>query len=307
MRKRAICSLLVGFITAALAAGFTPAVANATPALIYAAVGDSFSAGPASGYPSKDFTVYEQGTGTSGNQCYRSTTAYPLLVEKDKGLTLSNATCSGAVTTDVLHASTRTLSNGSVVTVPAQIDSVPSNAAVVPITIGGNDIGFGDFSACIVNTLIPNPVCTESSPQIVAARALLQTLRPKVANVIAAVQAKAPAAKVIITGYPKVVSSNGGGPGAPGCYPWLAQSEATLANDVEVELNSIIQLAAQSAGVTYVNPYDNGGFSNPYGTNACVVGPTQQINGILVEFPAGALHPNWKGMRSYADLVGAAI
>lgn len=278
--------------------------ASAAPVAIQASIGDSFAAGPGSGISAEDQSIYEAGTGRGGNECFRASTGYPVKVARDKGYALVNATCAGSLTDHILNGWNRTTSDGRTVFIPPQIDSIPSDASVVTITTGGNDIGFADFVSCILNLFNPLPVCDETQPAIQQARAKLQTVGEKVGNVIAAVKTKAPGAKVVITGYPKVVPLRG--QPAPGCFPWLASIEQFIANDVEQQLNAAIKSAANSYGATFVDVYYSSGFVQPLPTDACSITPNRMINGVIIPFPEAALHPNNQGQhKGYAPAVRA--
>ncbi len=280
--------------------------ANAAPATpVYVALGDSFAAGPGSGISAEDQSVYAAGTGKTGNQCYRAKSAYPTLVAQNKGYTLVNATCSGAVTADILNQVTRTTSDGRTVTIPPQIDSVPTNANVVTITIGGNDAQFVPFVACVVGNVISgdNP-CTEASSATIATRAAIATLQAKVAGTIDAVKAKAPEAKIIVTGYPRVVSESANifNPATSGCTPWLTGTEGQISNSINRGLNAAIQQAAAASGVTYVDFYDKGSFDLT--TTACSLF-NRKINGAIALAQEASFHPNNQGQWAMAALVGA--
>lgn len=251
--------IAVGLTVITLIAGVTlttnTAAAQQVSKPIYVALGDSFASGQGSGLFAEDTSVYAAGTGASGNECYRASSAYPELVAHSKNYTLINATCGGATTADVLNPLVRTTGQGNVVPIPAQIDSVPANANVVSLTIGGNDAQFVPFVSCVVNNLNPSPPCTESSAATQATLAALSSLQSQVLTVINAVKAKAPGAKVIVTGYPRVVteSANLLDSRSNGCFPWLTGGEGQLSNVINRGVNTAVQGAAAAAGATYVD------------------------------------------------------
>lgn len=110
--------------------------------LEYVAMGDSFSSGEGVG----PFITGTAEEGTNANECHRSTSAYPLLLDTDSALQLNLSmfvACSGATTNNVL-------STGQYDESP-QIDALSSSTDVVTITIGGNDMGFTQFAtACVL-------------------------------------------------------------------------------------------------------------------------------------------------------------
>lgn len=123
------------------------------PAAKYVAMGDSFSSGE--GNP-----PFEVGSdvseGSGKNQCHRSPEAYPRLLDEDSELGLMHfVACSGATTANALHGGS---SNGSW-TDPPQVDALSEDTEAVTITIGGNDVGFGEFAeSCVLSN------CDTSSP-----------------------------------------------------------------------------------------------------------------------------------------------
>lgn len=285
---------------------------------ILAALGDSFASGQgAGGYvlnSSQPYTgaavpadksVYAAGTTETGNECFRARTAYGPIVANTKGYDLSNsnATCGGATTSGISQTTVRQVADGRTVSIAPQIDSVPSNASVVTLTIGGNDIEFVPFVQCVVTD-----ECTEAKPATLATRAALTTVSGKVAGAINAIKAKAPNAKVIVTGYPQVV-----GDGA-GCFAFLSSAENMIANSINTSLNTEIKRAATATAVTYVDLYKQGSFGN--NSSACSLSPLQQlfpnqptrkISAIEATFLPANFHPNLFGQRAMAELVGAVV
>ncbi|WP_333772523.1 SGNH/GDSL hydrolase family protein [Streptomyces sp. IBSBF 3136] len=174
-------SRLTGFVTSLLLAtglGLTgAATAQASPTAAtggYVALGDSYSSGVGSGsYIS-----------SSGN-CDRSTKAYPYLWNAAHGpSSFAFNACSGARTDDVLAG---------------QLGSLSSSTGLVSITIGGNDAGFSDvMTTCVTSS---DSTCLA---RINTAKAYVDSTLPgKLDAVYDAISAKAPAARVVVIGYPR--------------------------------------------------------------------------------------------------------
>lgn len=108
------------------------------PRLNYVALGDSFS----SGEGVEPFISGTDEASPSENRCHRSEKAYPKLLDEDPLLNMTAfVACSGATTSNITDSGQW----GE----PAQIDALSSTTDIVTITIGGNDIGFGDvLSTC---------------------------------------------------------------------------------------------------------------------------------------------------------------
>jgi lysophospholipase L1-like esterase len=174
-------SRLTGLVTSLLLAiglGVTGAAsAQATSSAAaggYVALGDSYSSGVGAGsYIS-----------SSGN-CDRSTKAYPYLwnAAHSPSSFAFNA-CSGATTDDVLAN---------------QLGSLNSATSLVSLTAGGNDAGFADvMTTCVLQS---DSSCLS---RINTAKAYVaNTLPGKLDTLYNAIRAKAPAARVVVIGYPR--------------------------------------------------------------------------------------------------------
>src|SRR5207302_2787984 len=95
----------------------------------YAALGDSYAAGP--------FIPLQE----SPYGCLKSSNNYAHLVASQLGLALADATCSGATTDDMTGSQGVTPGPN-----PPQFDSVNAATAIVTLQIGGNDIGFSGIA-----------------------------------------------------------------------------------------------------------------------------------------------------------------
>ena len=100
----------------------------------YVALGDSFAAfGPVAAPMS------------GPESCLRSSRNYPaVLAESPQIADMVDVTCGGARTTDM---TTRQIAQ-----TPPQFDALTGDTDLVTLSIGGNDIGFGDIAVCVVTT-----------------------------------------------------------------------------------------------------------------------------------------------------------
>lgn len=89
----------------------------------YVALGSSFAAGAGVG-------PLRQGTPV---RCGRTTNNYATLLSQKLNLSLTDASCGGAMTANILAPWNE---------LPAQIDAVTADTRLVTITIGGNDVGY---------------------------------------------------------------------------------------------------------------------------------------------------------------------
>lgn len=181
-------ALAIGLTTLATGA----AHADNPPPINYVALGSSF----ASGYGQ---LPYEPGViGTS--ICGRSLNDYPQQVAAALSLSLTDVTCGGATTDNILTTPQRGL-------VPPQINAVTSATQLVTITVGGNDVNYlldlyrnscaNDPSA--IDPSLRPLICTPVDAA--ATQAALTQLRTKLVNVVQAVRAQAPQARIILADY----------------------------------------------------------------------------------------------------------
>jgi lysophospholipase L1-like esterase len=205
-----------------LAAGFaltgaaTAQASQTAAATGYVALGDSYSSGVGAGsYIS------------SSGDCKRSTKAYPSLwAAAHSSSPFTFTACSGARTGDV---------------VANQLSPLSSATGLVSITIGGNDAGFSDvMTTCVLQS--------ESNclARIATAKAYVDSTLPgKLDTVYSAISAKAPAAHVVVIGYPRFYKLNGS------CAAGLSETERSAINGAADYLDSAIAKRAADHGFTF--------------------------------------------------------
>lgn len=241
-------SLLLGSVTTLALAVPAPAAPLAEN---YVALGDSYASGTGAG-----------NYGSSGS-CLRSANAYGPLWAAAHGATFTFAACSGATTADVLNS---------------QIGSLSPATTLVTIAIGGNDIGFADVvTTCTLNG---DSTCVN---RVNEARTAAQTTLPaRLDAVYGAIRTAAPAARVIVLGYPRLFS-------ASFCW-WFSTTKRNALNNAANELSAITagRVAAAGAGFVYEDTRDN--FA---GHEVCTSSPW--INGINLGNIVESYHPNATG------------
>jgi lysophospholipase L1-like esterase len=253
--------LLSGLVTIVIAlAGFVSAgalPAAATPRTVqYVALGDSYAAGLGAGPP------------YSNGPCLQSAKGYPALLDSAKRIDLeTNATCSGATTS----------------TMADQLSALNRNTRLVTITVGGNDL---DVSG-LATSCKANPADCPTQIDIRLAR--LPILGGVLAKLYADVAAKAPRARIVVTGYPHLFEPAYG----------AAINEATDA------LNTTIEQAVSAAqdadlNVHYVD------------VTAAFAGHGIGSSDTFTNAPDAPdadvpFHPNANGYIAYADAISAAL
>ena len=244
--KRPVVQLLSA-ITVGLATALAPIAAHAAPEVPaaapgttdYAALGDSYAAGY--GIASR-FEL----SGTIAQLCARSSKAYPVRLDDNRTTSPSFdfAACSGAITTDIMAP--QSLWGGA--SAPAQDSALAADTDVVTLTVGGNDIGFGDAARCLQSSA---PGCTLLSTRIADGLAALATPgQTSIADpvsggtvtvtglptVLADILWRAPNAQVYVSNYPVLLA------GCGSAYDSLNQANETL--------NSVIEQVTTATGAT---------------------------------------------------------
>jgi lysophospholipase L1-like esterase len=168
--------VLVTF-AALLVGGLAPTAAAdiGAPEVDLVALGDSYAAGV--GAPPYSPT----------DPCLRSQASYPELWAAERHpRSFAFVACSGATTTDVLAN---------------QVSAVNRRTDLVTITVGGNDVGFTPVLAgCTVAD-----TDVECAKLVAGAEVVARYVLPfRLAKVYLAVRARAPRARVVVLGYPRL-------------------------------------------------------------------------------------------------------
>ncbi|MGK5545834.1 SGNH/GDSL hydrolase family protein [Streptomyces sp. URMC 127] len=182
----------------------------------YVALGDSYSSGLGAG------SYY-----TNSGDCKRSSKSYPALwAAAHAPSTFAFTACSGARTGDVLSK---------------QLGPLNSSTGLVSISIGGNDAGFGDtMTTCVLNG---DSACLARIDQ--ARTYVRNTLPGELDKVYTAIKGRAPAAHVVVLGYPRFYKL-----GATTCGG-LSEAKRTAINAAADLLNSVIAKRAADHGFSY--------------------------------------------------------
>lgn len=217
-------------------------------ALVYVALGDSYAAAP--GVPDSDPT----------DSCYRSDHNYAHVVAEstDPTIALTDVTCSGATTDDVIEL---------------QVPEIPKDADLVTVGIGGND--FGLFSrvmgGCLALTAQDDGDSAQPCTDIATTQVtkVADQIRANMGKVMDAIIAAAPDAQVVVVGYPALLPDDGTTcpelfPLAPGDYPFVAGINKALSYGLmrEAEKRDLTYLdvftASQGHDLCSDDPWVNG-------------------------------------------------
>lgn len=250
-------AVIITMFAAALAA--VPAHA-ASPS--YVALGDSYASGTGTR------TYVEDGT-----SCQRSNSAYPKLVASARGYALDFKACSGATVATVTSG---------------QLSTLNSSTRYVTISVGGNDAGFADvLTTCAMPGWMSNCNGTINTAQSF----INNTLPNRLSTLYTSIRSKAPNAKVVVVGYPRVFMGED-----CNAFTWFSPAEQTRLNQTADLLNAKTSAQASAKGFTFANP------SSRFAGHAVCDNP-EWLNGL--SSPIGeSYHPNKAGHSSgYTPLV----
>jgi lysophospholipase L1-like esterase len=230
----------------------------------YTALGDSYSSGVGT-------RTYYSDSGS----CYRGATAYPVQVAARLGAPLTFAACSGARVPDVHN----------------QLGSLTASTALVTVSVGGNDAGFADV---ITRCALPWPwSCTAN---INDANAYIRnTLPGTLNNLYSQIRTKAPNARVVVVGYPRLFNGAECNLGAR-----ISPAEQSALNATADLLATTIAGRAAAHGFGFVDV--RSAF-----TGHAVCDDVEWLNG-LSNPVLESYHPNAAGHTSgYTPLVATAL
>ncbi|QLQ36970.1 SGNH/GDSL hydrolase family protein [Micromonospora robiginosa] len=259
--SRRVRTALAAVLAAVLGAVLLPGAARAAT-VNYVALGDSYSSGVGAG-------PYDLST------CLRSQKSYaPLWAAAHAVTSFRFPACGGAVTADVRDS---------------QVGQLSSTTTLVTITIGGNDAGFADvMTSCRFGS-------TSSCESAVAGAKTFATatLPGRLDATYAAIRDRAPNARLVVLGYPRLFETGSCGLLAMSSY------KRTILNQAADVLNGVTAGRASAAGATFVDARP--AFT---GHGVCAADPwIRDVSGVIE-----AYHPNANGYRyGYLAALTAAI
>ncbi len=232
----------------------------------YVALGDSYSSGV--------------GTRTyinDGTSCQRSVYAYPSLIASARSYTLNFRACSGATVADVTNT---------------QLSALSTSTSYVSISVGGNDAGFASvLTECAQPGWMSN--CNGAIDN--AQNIINNTLPSRLATLYSSIRSKAPNAKVVIVGYPRIFNGEDCNAGT-----WFSPAEETRLNYTSDLLNGKMSTAASNAGFTFAS------VTTPFVGHAVCDNP-EWINGLSSPV-SESYHPNKTGQSSgYTPVVSPKL
>lgn len=247
----------------------------------YVAMGDSYSAGP--GLPVQ-----------TDASCRRSSRNYPAkLAQLLDVASFTDVTCSGARTLDVTAGQARP--DGT--QLPPQIEALTRDTDLVTLSIGGNDESvFNSIVTTCPRVAPEDPTGAPCQAALAGDDAALQRqtdrLESRLSGIVRAIRQQAPAAQVVLIGYPRIFPSAGTCRKLP-----FTEGDVVWASRVVDAVVDGIAEAADNAGVRFV---DLRGPSE--GHDICADEPW--VTGVDPSRSGAApWHPLPRGMASVAEIV----
>ena len=237
--------------------------------LDYLALGDSYSSGEGA-------FSYRLGTDTNNNSCHSSLKAYPLLLASDlfTKTGANNVACSGARIYDLLSNPSYSgqaedgvaYSYRSKNQIQQYLNSytpgyLPQTnfashylPAAITVSVGGNDIGFGDLvSLCVaphfnLHVTQANDCFDTYEDRLELAHTIDAQVTP-LTTAFKKLQAASPGSTIYVVGYPLIAVDNG----SCALNVHLNTRELAMIIEVTKQLNNALARAASTSGVSYVN------------------------------------------------------
>ena len=230
----------------------------------YTALGDSYS----SGLGTREYYA------DSGN-CQRSPKAYPVIDAGRIGATLTFVACAGAKIADIIGG---------------QLGSLNADTNYVTVTGGGNDL---DWTQVILQCAKPWPyTCWGDIDR--AEASIRNTLPGQLDRLYTAIKAKAPNARIIAVGYPRLFNGQ-----QCNFIARISPGEQARLNTAADLLSDTTQARAIANGIVFVD-------ARPAYTGHAVCSSAEWING--TSWPIGeSYHPNKNGQMGYAGIVETAL
>lgn len=303
-------------------ATFVLTTAQTTNGMGLLGMGDSYISGEGA-------YTYIKGTNSGGNHCHQSLVSYPFLLGAKLFTAYDSVACSGAVKNDIFNTNAQyagQVRDGSLAADRNQIEILESlrpgyimqqqfvkqyKPESIVLSIGGNDIGFGDIvSTCVAAVRVPSPFDLSSTHNTCFATyedryELAQAIKGKFNDLVATYQDirnSSPATRVYVVGYPHIAQPGG----SCGLNVLLDANEVQFSEDLIDYLNNVIAQAAAKSGVRYID------VSHAFdGHKLCEAGQ-KAVNGLTAgDDTMGILgsesyHPNVYGHQLLASAISRA-
>lgn len=229
----ALAGMMFAMPAQALIGGGLIGEALIAPGSGYVAMGSSYAAGPGITTPADH----------PPSRCARSQDNYAHQVARRLKLALTDVSCSGATTADLLGAWRE---------LPAQVDAVTAQTQLVTVTIGGNDLNFvGNLNAASCRAAGGAACGTVKAP----VEADYAALKASLNALVVAIRRRAPQARIVFVEYPVVLPPAGVCAATPMTADEADMLRATAARQAaitdavaEADNTDVVRFAAHSSG-----------------------------------------------------------
>lgn len=235
----------------------------------YLALGDSYASGEGA-------FSYKSETDTESNNCHASSRAYPLLLSKKLYSKFSGNTvaCSGARISDIFSNPDYRgqVQDGNALNVRPKVEVqkyltdfaagyLPQSTfishyqpGVITVSIGGNDIGFGNIlKLCVAPHINPHVTnanaCFNTYEDRLELAELIDSQVGRYTKLFQYLHRNSPGSRIYTIGYPLIAVDTG----SCAVNVHLNTGELALSIDVTKHLNLAMATAAKAAGVDYVD------------------------------------------------------
>lgn len=211
-----------------------------------------------------------------------------------------------------------------------QVDSgvLSSDTTLVMLTLGGND--GGGFANAMLDCSSPGKDCNDDPNFLPYYKGIADTMIVHLEETLQDIRSKAPGAKIVLMGYPELLSKTVKCSGSLYFYLPEARAIAELVNYLDGKQNDLVnQKATTGWNIAYANPVQaftgHGGCDDPEWINKIVVGPngdgdfhqkdpvTQAGGCLYAGIPVDAcmsresFHPKSAGTTGYAAVMAKRL
>ncbi len=310
------------------------AAGNVGKKLDYLALGDSYT----SGEGETDDKYYVPGTNDKFEKCHLSTRSYPYLLAVLNNIDtamLKSVACSGATTEDIVGTDNLYKGQGNrlgeeymklsdvdriLAKTQAKYTYMPgrvhqeffakdNNSKVITIGIGGNDAGLMDkLKTCVSDSGTCNWAIDPKKKEQTAVE--IVNIFEKLVNTYKKINDDSPMSKIYAIGYPKIIDEERGC--GIGLDAVLNNTEKTFMNESIILLNRVVENAAKSAGIRYIDIASSlgnqvlCGSGSPSAMNDVRLGDDNKLNWFVTLGNEG-FHPNSIGHSLVADSIHNSI
>jgi lysophospholipase L1-like esterase len=268
-----------------------------------AVLGDSYSSGEGAG---------DYGVAATTLGCHASASGYGVGLTKHLGLDRSRLTiraCTGARLSAIAGGYD---DHGQ----GPQLDGIDQSTSLITMSIGGNDVDWSHVLVdCITKAYLPGSIdCHEGTGLARDVEARIDSVGPRLAEVLEQVRARAPFARVAVMGYPRFFPDEPERIFEIEHVPAFGTGSQRWANEQTDRLNQVIARTAVEAGVEYVDV--GRAFAGhelttdePWFNGVDVDLDPLRWDGLRpkVTVDASAFHPTASGQRALAGLVEAQV